>query len=112
LGTAASRQAVASKTLSRSEIVQGVKRNSKLIAPCLKTARSNGQLLPGRYTFVLDWTIKPDGSVEKARLRGPANVLQTSLVACFEKAMKKWRFPASRHGAPISNFPFGPVNVR
>jgi hypothetical protein len=84
----------------------------KTVAPCLKTARAKNEISPGKYTFVLDWTIRPNGSVGNARLKGPQNVLSSSLPRCFSAAMGRWRFPTSRDGAPISNFPFGPVNVR
>lgn len=98
--------------LSMQDILAGAKRNAGKLLPCLKTAKGRGELAPGKYKFILDWTIKPNGNVTGARLRGPSTVMGTSLPACFARNMKKWKFPSSRAGAPIKNFPFGPINVR
>lgn len=97
--------------LTQADVVDGVKKNAVKLLPCLKAARSKGEITPGTYKFILDWTIQPNGNVSGARLKGPANVMGTSMPACFAKAMRKWKFPASKQGAPVSNFPFGPINV-
>lgn len=94
------------------DIFQGVKKNANKVMPCLQKARSRGEILSGKYTLKLDWKIRPDGSVTAARLTGPSNVLGTSLPQCFASAMKRWRFPASREGVPVRNFPFGPFTVK
>ena len=98
--------------LELNDIVGGVKKNAGKVMPCLKTARKKGEIVPGTYKLILDWKIKPDGSVSNARLKGPSNVMGTSLPGCFGRAMRKWKFPASKKGAPVSNFPFGPFTVK
>ena len=102
----------AKASLTKDDIVSTVKQNAAKVAPCLKTARSRNEIVPGSYKFVIDWTIRPNGSVTNARLTGPSNVLGTSLKGCFEGVIRAWRFPASQNGAPITNFPFGPITVR
>jgi len=94
------------------DIVTGVKQNASKVMPCIKTARADGEILPGTYELILDWTIKPDGSVTGARLKGPTSVLGTSLPSCFAEAMREWKFPASAKGAPVRNFPFEPFTVK
>lgn len=109
---AASAPAAAVKASLGKEDIWGVVRQSaSKVAPCIKNARSRNEIPAGKYTFVLDWTIRPDGAVVDAHLKGPPEVLSTSLAACFSSAMMTWHFPASQAGAPIANFPFGPVNV-
>lgn len=98
-------------SLGKEDIWGVVRQSASKVAPCIKNARSRNEIPAGKYTFVLDWTIRPDGAVVDAHLKGPPEVLSTSLAACFASAMVTWRFPASQAGAPIANFPFGPVNV-
>jgi predicted Zn finger-like uncharacterized protein len=98
-------------SLSKEDIWGVVRQSASRVAPCIKAARARNEFPAGKYTFILDWTIRPDGAVLDARLKGPAEVLATSLPGCFSAAMLQWRFPASQAGAPIANFPFGPVNV-
>ncbi len=102
----------AKASLTKEDVVNGVKKNLSIVAPCLKEARAKGEIEPGQYTFTLEWVIQPDGSVSKAALKGPPNVLSSSLPGCFAVSMKRWRFPASQKAMPIFNFPFGPVNIR
>lgn len=94
------------------DIVNGVKTNAGAVMPCLQKARSNGEIVPGTYKLILNWDINPNGSASNGRMTGPANVMGTSLPACFGRAMKKWKFPASKQGAPVKNFPFGPFTVK
>ena len=92
--------------------MDGIKRNAGSVAPCLKDARAKNEIVPNSYTFVLDWVVRPDGSVMSPRLKGPPEVMGTSLPACFASVMRRWTFPASQKEAPITNFPFGPINIR
>jgi hypothetical protein len=98
--------------LSVQDIVAGVKQNAGQVMPCLKAARDKGEIVPGTYKLILDWNISPSGSVADARLTGPGNVMGTTLPGCFAKAMKRWKFPSSKSGAPVKNFPFGPFTVK
>ena len=91
--------------------MEGVKSQGRSVAPCIQRARAAGELTPGAITFKLNWTIRPDGGVANPQLTGPATVLNTSLPDCFAAQMRKWQFPPSQSGAPIANFPFGPVKV-
>ena len=83
----------------------------RLTGPDL-AARTDGSLAAGTQTLILSWTIEPDGSVTAARMVGPTLLLQTSLPACVARSMRSWRFPASLQGAPVANFPFGPITIR
>ena len=91
-------------------IIAEVKTQTKGLGSCIAKARSANELTFGPMTFVLDWTIRPDGSVSGARLTGPAAVLGTSLPDCFAAQISTWKFPASIAGAPIRNFPM-PVKI-
>ncbi|MEZ4272667.1 MAG: hypothetical protein R3C68_14920 [Myxococcota bacterium] len=102
----------AKEKLKIEDIVAGVKSNAGTVMPCLKTARSKGEIVPGTYKLILDWQIKPNGGVTAAVVKGPANILETSLPKCFASAMRRWKFPASSDGAPVKNFPFGPFTVK
>jgi len=104
--------AAAKASLDKNDIFSGVKENARSVAPCLGAARSRNEVVPGAYTFTVNWTIKPDGSIANPRLTGPANVMSTSLPGCFASAMRGWRFPASQRETPIANFPLGPINIR
>ncbi len=104
--------AKAKLSLSKDDIFGGVRAGMRSVQVCLAAARKNGELVPGRYTFVLDWTIAKDGSTQNPRMKGPAEVLGTSLPVCFASKMKAWRFPASQKATPIANFPFGPIVIR
>ena len=96
----------------RPEIVSAVKEQAWSIASCLKHARVNREIGPGKYTFALNWKVNPDGSVSDIRLVGPASARRTSLPRCFGRKMSAWQFPASKRGISISSFPIGPVNIR
>ena len=98
-------------SLTKDDIWNVVKANAAKTMPCLRAARTRGEILPSKYTFIIDWTIRPDGGVSDAHLKGPPQVLATSLPQCFSGVLEQWHFPASQSGAPIKNFPFGPVNV-
>ena len=102
----------AKASLSKDDIFSAVKQNAAKAAPCLQAARSKGEIQPGSYTFTLDWTILPNGSVSNATLKGPATVLNSSLPGCFASVIGSWKFPASQVGAPIRNFPFGPITIK
>ena len=69
-------------------------------------------LVPGTYKLLISWTVLPDGSVVDAKLVGPSQLLEPGLSFCMEAAMRTWRFPPSGTGAPVSNFPLGPLTVR
>lgn len=98
--------------LSISDIVEGVKRNATKVMPCLRAARDQGELDSGEHKLRLAWDIRPDGTVGSPRLTGPSYVLGTSLPGCFSRGMRSWRFPPSQKGAPVKNFPFGPLRVK
>ncbi|MFC1609366.1 GYF domain-containing protein [Myxococcota bacterium] len=102
----------AKESLSKSDIMAGVKKGMAGVMGCIKTARAKGELAPGKHTLVLEWSIRPDGRVTSPRLKGPSYVLGTSLPACFGRGMRSWKFPASRKGGPVKNFPFGPFNIK
>lgn len=102
----------AKAALSKQDIFNGIKKNGPMVADCIKSARSKSEIVPGEYKFILDWTIKPDGSVTQGKLKGPANVMGTSLPACFASVMRRWSFPPSQRETPVANFPFGPINIR
>ncbi len=97
--------------LTKDDIVEGVKSNGGKLKPCLTAARSKGEILPGRYKFVLNWRIQPSGGVSNASLSGPSEVMGTSLPRCFSRVMSSWKFKPSKAGAPIKNFPL-PITVR
>ncbi len=99
------------EALSKEDIIDGVKANGSKLGPCVTAARSKEEIQPGRVQFVLDWTINPNGSVTAARLKGPQEVMNTSLPSCFARVMGSWKFAASKNGAPITNFPL-PITVR
>jgi len=92
-------------SLTKEDIIGVVKKQAGSLGKCIVTAKNSGDLTPGPIKFLLDWTINPDGSVSNPRLKGPPNVLSTSLPQCFAQAMGRWEFPASTGGAPIANFP-------
>jgi hypothetical protein len=98
-------------SLTRDDIFNGVKKNAGKLKPCLTAARSKGEVLPGKYKFVLDWRIQPSGKVTGGKLKGPKEVMKTSLPSCFGRVMNTWKFAVSKSGAPISNFPL-PITVR
>lgn len=100
------------EALTKADVMDGIKKNAAAVAPCLKEARSRNEIQPKSWTFVLDWTIKPSGAVANPVLKGPPEVMGTSLPSCFATAMRRWSFPASKKETPVSNFPFGPVNIR
>ncbi len=104
-------QASVKEALSKEDIIDGVKANGSKLGPCVTAARSKEEIQPGRVQFVLDWTINPNGSVTAARLKGPQEVMNTSLPSCFARVMGSWKFAASKSGAPITNFPL-PITVR
>jgi len=97
-------------SLTRSDILTSVGKQAATLSGCLSSAREAGELASGRTTFVLDWTINPDGSISRPRVAGPTQVLGTSLPGCFATHMQNWMFPASPQGAPITNFPM-PVTL-
>lgn len=103
--------AAVKEALSKEDIIDGVKANGSKLGPCVTAARSKEEIQPGRVQFVLDWTINPNGSVTAARLKGPQEVMNTSLPSCFARVMGSWKFAASKNGAPITNFPL-PITVR
>ena len=103
--------AAVKEALSKDDIIEGVKANGSKLGPCVTAARSKEEIQPGRVQFVLDWTINPNGSVTAARLKGPQEVMNTSLPSCFARVMGTWKFAASKSGAPITNFPL-PITVR
>lgn len=99
--------------LTIDDIVAGVKKNGPKVASCIRQAKSRGEIVPGSYKFILDWTILPTGKVVGAKMKGPSSVMGTSLPGCFKRVMQsKWRFPRSRKKSPVRNFPFGPIKVR
>jgi hypothetical protein len=104
--------APAKESLTKDDIINGVKKNGPMVGECLKAARGKNEIVPGEYKFILDWTIRQDGGVSNPKLKGPANVMGTSLPACFGSVMRRWTFPASQKETPIANFPFGPINIR
>ncbi len=96
--------------LTRELIVAGVRRQASALLPCIKAARSQGELTSGRHTFVLSFHVAADGSVSYARLEAPSYALATSLPACLARVWRGWEFPASASGTPVKNFPL-PVTV-
>lgn len=106
-----SNKPAAKESLTKQDVMSAVKRSAATVAPCLKDARANNEIQPGKVVFTLNWVIRPDGSVARPVMKGPANVLNTSLPSCFSTVMKRWRFPASQRELPISNFPFGPITI-
>lgn len=97
--------------LTKDDIVDGVKSNGGKLKPCLTAARAKGEILPGKYKFILNWRIQPSGGVSNASLSGPSEVMGTSLPRCFSRVMSSWKFKPSKSGAPIKNFPL-PITVR
>lgn len=98
-------------SLTKEDIWGVVVKNASKVTPCIKNARARNEIPAGRYTFILDWVIRPDGAVVEPQLKGPDAVMNTSLEGCFASALTQWHFPASQNGAPIANFPFGPVTI-
>ncbi len=99
--------------LTTEDVVAGVRQNGSSISPCVLDAINDGELERGEsYTLVLDWTVNPDGSVARPRMKGPADLMETSLPDCVAGKMRRWRFKSSSEAVPVSNFPFGPITVR
>jgi hypothetical protein len=95
----------------KNEVVAGVNANAKSLVPCLTAARGRGDLVAGRQTLVLAWTIKPDGSVTAASLVGPGALLgKAELAKCVSRRMATWRFKTSNETIPVRNYPL-PVVV-
>ncbi len=91
--------------LTAEAIVSGVKANAASGAHCLRQAVAQGEISQGSYKLVLDWSIRPDGTVSVAQVTGPAAMLRTSIAGCYGRAMLGWQFAASPRGAPVRNFP-------
>ncbi len=100
------------EVLSKADIVGGMKKNARHVMPCLQAAKSKGEIAPGKYTLTLNWKIKSNGGVSGGKMIGPSSLMNTSMPRCFARAMKRWKFPSSRNGAPVTRFPFGPFTVR
>ena len=96
---------------SKDDVTSVVRAKAKTLAPCLSGARARGELSPGKIVLVLDWDIRPDGTVNRPALVGPVAVAKTVLATCIARQMAGWRFPASGQTTPIRNFPL-PVNLR
>jgi hypothetical protein len=99
------------RALSREDILAGIRKNAPSLMPCLKAARSNGEIEPGQLRLVLEWNVDADGSVSGGRLKGPPKAVQSSLRTCFAAKMREWQFPASSRTSSVRNFVL-PVNVR
>lgn len=97
--------------LAARDVVQGVEESARSLWPCIEQARAEGVLAPGEYRLLLSWNILPDGSVDEARMDGPAQIRTDPLSGCISAAMRSWRFPASERGAPVRNFPL-PFSIR
>jgi hypothetical protein len=93
------------------EISGVVRREAPSLIPCLERARGKGDIGAGSYTLVLDWDVKPDGSVSRAVLREPGQWARRSVGTCVVAGVRKWRFGTSVAGASVRDFPIGPVNV-
>lgn len=99
------------RSLTSKTIVLTVRKRSHTVMPCLKRARAAGEIAPGRHTFVLHWTILPNGLLKDLRMTGPSYALRTSLPACLAEKMGFWRFPPTREPSSVKNFPL-PITVR
>jgi hypothetical protein len=99
--------------VSREEIVRVVNAASRRgLRTCWTEARRKGELKAGEHTFVLGWTIAPEGTVTEVQLEH-ANISNGSrLVACVSEAMAKWKFPKASHESLVRNYPLGPVQLR
>jgi hypothetical protein len=97
--------------LTAQEIVAATRGQLQGLAGCVQKARAVGDVQPQKYTFLLDWHVRADGSVSRAALKGPADVLGSPLAKCFEMAMRTWRYRASADDFDVTNFPL-PVTVR
>ena len=104
-------KSAAKASLSKADIMSGVKNGMGAVKDCIQGARGKGELTPGKHTLVLKWTIKANGKVVDPSVIGPNYVLGTSLPACFARGMRTWTFPASQSDSPVKNFPFGPFNI-
>ena len=102
----------AKKTLSKDDIMDGVKNGMTTVKNCIQGARQRGELTPGKHTLVLNWTIRANGTVANPSVKGPSYVLGTSLPECIARGMRQWTFPASQSDSPVKNFPFGPFNIK
>lgn len=98
------------RAISKRDIIAGVQKHADKLTPCINAARSKGEILPGKYRFVFGWRIQPTGGVSGGELTGPPEVMGSSLPACFSRVMSSWKFPPSKNGAPIRNFPLT-INV-
>lgn len=107
---AASETAKPRQQLSRRQIVEQVRNNVHTLKPCIRGARSRGELVSGRHKLVLEWTIRESGETEGAKLKGPVHLAGTSLAACIALKMDGWNFPATDVVTPVGNFPL-PVRV-
>ena len=111
-GGAGAGPATAAEPLTVQVILDGVSDQVSVVEPCLQQGVIDGLLeydVPER--LVLDFVIAPSGRVEEPRVVGPEELKGSTLAACMEAAMRGWRFPRSRRGAPVRNFPFGPFTI-
>jgi len=95
----------AAAPLDKAEMIAATKAQVATLGACIKEARRTGELQPQRYTFVLDWVIEPDGAVSSPALKGPPELLGTSVRPCFEAALARWHYRASAQPTRVSNFP-------
>jgi hypothetical protein len=102
----------AMEKLSVEDIVATVKTNAGKLAPCMESARNRGELTPGSYKLLLDWTVRPNGGVGEVALVGPSQLVGSTLALCVTGSIRGWQFPASASGAPVKNYPIGPIVVR
>lgn len=96
--------------LTSKDIIEGVKEHGSNLRSCLQAARAANEFPAGSYKFILEWTIRADGSVQSPKLKGPNAFLDTSLPVCFASKMKTWEFPKSHKAWPVRNFPL-PIRV-
>lgn len=103
--------AVSLAALTAQEIVAATRGQLQGLAGCVQKARAVGDIQPQKYTFLLDWHVRADGSVSRAVLKGPGDMVGSPLARCFEAAMRGWRYRASADDFDVTNFPL-PVTVR
>ncbi len=97
--------------LTKDDLLDGVKTHAPSLGQCIAVAIAKHEIRTGRVPFIVEWTIKPDGSVTDGNLIGPFEVMNTSLPTCFSRVINTWTFPASKDGAPVKDVSI-PITVQ
>ena len=88
--------------LSKEQVAKVVRAHQSAIKFCYEKELQRKPQLSG--TIEINWTISPDGSVEKSRL-AKSSMSDDAVEGCAARQVKQWVFPKSS-GRTIVTFPF------